>query len=121
MAGCDAAATARSPPACLDVVEDPLLVAPLFVEVVQDRLLQPGVPRRNARTHRHQQRHRVAHVVIGLGQEFDVQLARDLAREGSLDRRRGKQVFALGDGVALQLLVEVHRFFRGNQEARSAR
>ncbi len=57
----------RAVTACVhDVVEDPLLVPGLLLEVVQHGLLQPAVPVGQPRAHRHQQRHRVAHVVVGL-------------------------------------------------------
>ena len=95
--GCDAAAACAIAARVLDVVEDPLLVARLLVEVVQDRLAQPLVPLRQARADRHQQRHGVAHVVVGLRQERDVELARDVAGERALDDRRGQQVVAVGE------------------------
>ena len=106
----------------LDVVEDPLLVAAFLVEVMQDRLLQPGVARGDAGADRHHQRHGVTHVVVGLRQEFDVQLAGDVAGERALDGRRRQQVVTVGDGVALQLLVQVHRWLpEQGQDASSAR
>ena len=106
----------------LDVVEDPLLVALLLVEVVQDRLAQPLVPLRQARADRHQQRHGVTHVMVGLRQEFDVQLAGDVASECALDGRRRQQVVTVGDGVALQLLVQVHQWVpEEGQDASSSR
>ncbi len=52
-----------------DVVEDPLVVAGLLVDVLVERGRHPGEPRRQARAAGLQQRHGVADVVVGLGQE----------------------------------------------------
>ena len=116
--GGEAAAACAIAARVLDVVEDPLLVALFLVEVVQDRLAQPLVPLRQARADRHQQRHGVTHVMVGLRQEFDVQLAGDVAGECALDGGRRQQVVTVGDGVALQLFVQVHRWI---PEQRSGR
>ncbi len=63
---------------------------------------------RQARAAGHQQRHGVADVVIGLGEEGDVARQRDLAGERLLDDRRGEQHVALGHGLVLELLEEAH-------------
>ena len=58
-----------------DVVEDPLLMARLFLDVLGDGLAQPFKALRQARAAGHEQRHRVLDVVVGLGQEGDVAVA----------------------------------------------
>ena len=91
-----------------EVVEDPLLVAALLVDVLRDRAAQPFETHGQARAAGHQQRYGVADVVIGLGEEGDVARQRDLADERLLDNRRGEQHVAFGHGLVLELLEEAH-------------
>ena len=73
-----------------DVVEDPLVVAGFLFDVLVHRRGQPRVVRRQRGAQRLQQRHGVAHVVVGLGEEGDVARQRNLAAQRTLDDGRGQ-------------------------------
>ncbi len=63
-----------------DVVEDPLLMAVLLLDVLGDGLAQPLQALGQACTAGHQQRHGVLDVVVGLGEEGQVAVQADLRR-----------------------------------------
>ena len=86
------------------VVEDPGVVAGFLGDVLGDRIAQRGALVAEPAAARHEERHGVLHVVIGLAQEGDVARARDAAGEAVGDRRDREQLGALGGGAALQLV-----------------
>ncbi|MCY1430549.1 hypothetical protein D9M71_464990 [compost metagenome] len=93
-----------------DVVEDPLLVAVLLLDVLGDRAAQPLQPLRQARPAGHQQRHGVLDVVVGLTEEGHVAVEADPPGQDLGEDRCSQQVFALGLGLFLQGLVETHQY-----------
>ncbi len=95
-----------------DVGEDPLLVADLLIHVVDDFAAQPVESLGQARADRHQQRHGVTHVVVGLGQELDIGRPVELAPQAPLDHRCGHQVRAVGLGSLRESFTESHAFSR---------
>jgi len=82
----------------------------LLLDVLVERRQQPGVARQrlDARAAGLQQRHRVAHMVVGLGEEGTVAGQRDLAAQAALDDGGGDQRGAVGGGVVDKAVEEAH-------------
>ncbi len=91
-----------------DIVEDPFLVAKLFLDVFGGGLAQPLQTLGQPRAAGHQQRHRVFDVVIGLGKKGQVLLAACRAGQRGMDDGSAEQVFAGVAGLILQLIKELH-------------
>ncbi|MCY1550159.1 hypothetical protein D9M68_863890 [compost metagenome] len=91
-----------------DVVENPALVAVLLVDVLADGAAQPLQAGGQARAAGHQQRHGMADMVVGLGQEGDVALQADHAGQRLANHRDAEQRLALAGGGGLQGVEEWH-------------
>ena len=93
-----------------DVVQDPLVVAALFVDVFVQRRAQPVVAGGQSGLRRLEQRHRVAHMVVGLAQEGQVAGQGHFAAQAALDDGRGQQALARIGALLQQLFVEAHEW-----------
>jgi len=78
-----------------DVVEDPLIMPGLLLDVVAQVGLQPAEARRQAATGGHQQWHRMAHVLERLAEEGQVAGQADYPRQRIVDRTGREQEVAL--------------------------
>src|SRR3546814_25326 len=92
----------------LDIVEYPLLVPHLFLDVLAQCRAQPFQPRRQTRAAGHQQGHGMADVVIGLGQKRQVFGAGYPAMTGIVENRHRQESCAFGFGGSDQLVIKAH-------------
>jgi len=97
-----------------NIVENPLLMAVLLLDVFGDRLAQPLQALRQARTTGHQQRHRMLNVVIGLAEKRQITGRANGAGHDLGNDRRAQQVLALNLGLRLQLIKKMHLKLLGN-------
>src|SRR3546814_9723377 len=108
----------------LDIVEYPLLVPHLFLDVLAQCRAQPFQPRRQTRAEGHQQGHGMADVVIGLGLKRQVFGAGYPAMTGIVANRHRRESCAFGFGGSEQLVIKAHvvsLLWRGDKsELRSA-
>ena len=91
-----------------EIVQHPFVVAVFLLDVVDQLAAQPFGITTEPGSGGHHQRHRVAHVVVGLGQEGAVHRPGHAAGQCIGEQRLGQQGRPFGGGFGHQGCVEAH-------------